>query len=153
MLGDEFIDGPSNRRKAMEWLMASEKTLYWMAVGVAALFLGNSFLGGRSLTPRIADRAMATAQRISTQATRYAMLAQVIFGRDEVGFVQAQTATAGAQTRLAVVQTAMAHREAALARVQAQRIRVLASRGVVACPRQNHVVKLPEVPVIPEGTI
>ena len=123
-------------------------------MGVAALFLGNSFVGGRSLTPRIADRAMATAQRISTQAMRYAMLAQVIVGRDEAGVVQAQTATAGAQTRLAVVQTAMAHREAALARVQAERIRVLANRRVVACPRQNLVINLPEVPMITaEGTL
>ena len=101
--------------------MASEKARYWMAVGVAALFLGNSFVGSRSLTPSVADRSMATAQRISGQAMRYAMLAQVMLGRGEAGFVHAQTATACAQTRLAVVQTAMAHREAALARVQAER--------------------------------
>jgi hypothetical protein len=134
--------------------MASQKVLYWMAVGVAALFLGNSFVGGRSLTPSIADRAMATAQRISTQSMRYAMLAQVIFGRGEASFVQAETATASAQTRLAVVQTAMAHREAALARVQAERIRVLANRRIVACPRQNLVINLPEVPMMTaEGTL
>ena len=125
-----------------------------MAVGLAALFLGNSFTGGRSSTPSIADRATATAQRISAQAMRYSMLAQVIVGRDEARFVQAQTATAGAQTRLAVVQSAMAHREAALARVQAERIRVLANRRVVACPRQNLVITLPEVPMITaEGTL
>jgi hypothetical protein len=134
--------------------MASQKALYWMAVGVAALFLGNPFLGGRSLTPSIADRATATAQQISTQAMRYAMLAQVIFGRGEAGFVQAQTATATAQTRLAVVQSAMAQREAALARVQAERIRVLANRRVVACPRQNLVINLPQGPMITaEGTL
>jgi hypothetical protein len=154
MLGDEFIDGPSNRRKAMEWLMASEKARYWMAVGVAALFLGNSFLGGRGLSHNVADRSMATAQRISGQAMRYATFAQVIFGRSEARVVHAQTATASVQSRLAVVQTALAHREAAMARMQAERIRLLASRGVVACPRQNLVVKLPEVPVIAtEGTI
>lgn len=125
-----------------------------MAVGVAALFLGNSFVGGRSLTPSIADRSMATAQRISGQAMRYATLAQVIFGRGQAGVAHAQTAAACAQTRLAVVQTAMAHREAAMARIQAERIRVLASRGVVARPRQNLVINLPEVPVIAaEGTI
>ena len=142
LLGDEFIDGPSNRRKAMEWLMVSGKALYWMAVGVAALFLGNSFVGGRSLTPRVADRSMATT------------LAQVIFGGSQAGFVQAQSATACAETRLAVVQTAMAHREAALAKVQAERIRVLANRAAVAHPRQNLVINLPEVPgIVPEGTI
>jgi len=125
-----------------------------VAVAVAAFFLGNSFLGGRSLTSRLTGSTMATAQRISTQAMRYAMLAQVIFGRDEVGFVQAQTATACAQTRLAVVQTAMAHREAALARVQAERSRVPANRGVVAWPWQNLLINLPDVPVIAaEGTI
>jgi hypothetical protein len=134
--------------------MASEKALYWMAVGVAALFLGNSFVGGRSLTPSVADRSMATAQRISGQAMRYATLAQVIFGRGEAGVVHAQTATARAQARLAVVQAVTAHREAAMARMQAERIRVLASREVVVCPRQNLVVKVPEVPVIAtEGTI
>jgi hypothetical protein len=154
MLGDEFIDGPSNRRKAMEWLMASEKALYWMAVGVAALFLGNSFLGGRGLSPSVADRSMATAQRISGHAMRYATFAQVIFLRGDAGVVHSQTATASAQARLAVVQAASAHREAAMARIQAERIRVLASREVVVCPRQNLVIKLPQVPVIvPEGTI
>ena len=138
----------------MEWLMASEKARYWMAVGVAALFLGNSFMSGHSLTPRFADHSMATAQRISGQAMRYATFAQVIFGRSQAGFEQAQSATACAQTRLAVVQTAMAHREAALAKVQAEKIRVLANRAAVAHPRQNLMIKLPEVPVIvPEGTI
>src|SRR6266550_7769075 len=154
MLGDEFIDRPSNRRKVMEWLMASEKAQYWMAVGVAALFLGNSFVGGRSLTPSIADRSMATAQRISGQAMRYATFAQVIFGRSQAGFVQAQSATACAETRLAVVQTAIAHHEAALAKVQAEKIRVLANRAAVAHPRQNLMINLPDVPVIAaEGTI
>jgi hypothetical protein len=79
---------------------------------------------------------------------RYAVLAQVIFGRGEPSLVHAQTATASAQTRLAVLQTAMAHREAALARVQAEKIRVLANRAVVACPRQNLVINLPGVPVV-----
>ena len=140
--------------RQMEWLMASEKTLYWMAVGVAALFLGSSFLGGRGLAPSIADRSMATAQRISGQAMRYATFAQVIFGRGDAGVVHTQTATASAQARLAVVQAAMARREAALARVQAERIRVLANREVAVCPRQNLVTKLPQVPgIVPEGTI
>ena len=134
--------------------MASEKALYWMAVGVAALFLGNSFVGGRSFTPSIADRSMATAQRISAQAMRYATFAQVIFGRGDAGVVHAQTATASAQARLADVQAATARREATIARIQAERIRVLASREVVVCARQNLVIKLPQVPVIvPEGTI
>jgi hypothetical protein len=129
--------------------MASEKTRYWVAVGVAALFLSNSFVGGRNdWGLRLADRTMATVQRISSQSMRYAVLAQVIFGRGEPSLVHAQTATASAQTRLAVLQTAMAHREAALARVQAEKIRVLANRAVVACPRQNLVINLPDVPVV-----
>ena len=129
--------------------MASEKTRYWVAVGVAALFLSNSFVGGRNdWGLRLADRTMATVQRISGQSMRYAVLAQVILGRGEPSLVHAQTATASAQTRLAVLQTAMAHREAALARVQAEKIRVLANRAVVACPRQNLVINLPEVPVV-----
>ena len=134
--------------------MASEKARYWMAVGVAALFLGNSFMGGHGLTSRFADCSMVTAQRISGQAMRYAVHARVIFGHGEARFVQAQTATARTQTRLAVVQTAMAHREAALARVQAEKIRALANRGVVSCPRQDLMINLPDVPVIAaEGTI
>ncbi|OLB23656.1 MAG: hypothetical protein AUH15_02840 [Acidobacteriales bacterium 13_2_20CM_55_8] len=129
--------------------MASEKTRYWVAVGVAALFLSNSFVGGRNdWGLRLADRTMATVQRISSQSMCYAVLAQVIFGRGEASLVYAQTATASAQTRLAVLQTAMAHREAALARVQAEKIRVLANRAVVACPRQNLVINLPDVPVV-----
>jgi hypothetical protein len=153
MLGDEFMAGPSNWGKATEWLMVSEKARYWMAVGVAALFLGNSFMGGHSLTSRFADHSRATAQRISGQAVRYATLAQAIFGRGEGRFVQTQTATAHAQTRLAFMQTAMVRREAALAKVQTERIRVLANHPV-ACPRQNLVINLHDVPEIAdEGTI
>jgi hypothetical protein len=70
---------------------------------------------------------MATAQQISGQAVRYALLAQVIFARSEPGFVHAQNATARAQTRLALLQTAMARREATLARIQTERVRVLAT--------------------------
>ena len=134
--------------------MASEKTRYWVAVGVAALFLSNSFVGGRNdWGLRLADRTMATVQRISSQSMRYAVLAQVIFGRGEADFVQTQTATAHAQTRLALMQTAMARREAALARVQTERIRVLANHPVV-CPRQSFVIKVPDVPEIDgKGTI
>jgi len=154
MRGDEFIDGPSNQRKADGVAYGFRKNSILDGGGCSRPFSGNSFLGGRSLTPSIADRSMATAQRISGQAMRYATFAQVIFGRSQASFVQAQSATACAQTRLAVVQTAMAHREAALAKVQAEKIRVLASRGVVACPRQNLVINLPEAPVIAtEGTI
>jgi hypothetical protein len=137
----------------MEWLMASEKARYWLAVGVAALFLGNSFIGGHNLTSRFAERSMATAQRISGQAMRYAALAQVIFGRGEAGFVQTQTTTAHAQTRLAFMQTAMARREAVLAKVQTERIRVLAHQPVV-CPRQNFMIKVGDLPEIAnDGTI
>jgi len=128
--------------------MASEKARYWMAVGVAALFLSNSFVGGQSdWALRLVDRSVVTAQRISGQAMRYAVLAQVIFGRSEPGFVYAQNATARAQTRLASLQTAMACREAALARIQSERVRVLANYPVV-CPRQNFVINVPEIPEI-----
>ena len=87
---------------------------------------------------------MATAQQISGQAIRYAVIARLIFGRSEPGFVEAQNATAHAQTRLAFVQTAMAHREAALAQIQTERVRVLANHPVV-CPRQNFVINVPEI--------
>jgi len=151
MLDDESSDDPSNWRKAMGWIMASEKARYWMAVGVAALFLSNSFVGGPSdWALRLADRSTATAQRISSQAMRYAVVAQVIFGRSEPGFVEAQNATAHAQTRLAFVQTAMAHREAALAQIQTERVRVLANHPVV-CPRQNFVINVPEITEVADG--
>ena len=129
----------------MGWLMVSEKARYWMALGVAALFLSNSLVGGQSdWALRLADRSVATAQRISGQAMRYAVLAQVIVGRSEPGFVHAQNATARAQTRLALLQTAMARREATLARIQTERVRVLANHPVV-CPRQNFVINVPEI--------
>jgi len=134
--------------------MASEKALYWMAVGVAALFLSNSLAGGRSdWALRLADRSVAAAQRISGQTMRYAVIAQLIFERTEPGFVEAQNATARAQTGLAFVQTRMAHREAALARIRTERVRVLANHPVV-CPRQNFVINVPEIPEIADkGTI
>jgi len=117
-------------------------------VAAAALFLGNSFMGGHSIAPRLAN--CARAQRISSQAVRYATLAKAIFSGVEPGFVQAQTATACAQTRFALAQTSMARRQAALARVQAESVRVLSNRGVVASSPRNIVINVPEVPVIAE---
>ena len=133
--------------------MASEKARYWMAVGAAALFLSNSFAGRPSdWALRLADRSVSTAQRISGQAMRYAIIARVILARDEAGFVQSQDATAHAQTHLAFVQTAMAHRQAALARIQTERIRLRADHPVV-CSRQNFTINVPDVHEVAEGTI
>ena len=113
--------------------------------GCSCAFLSNSFVGGQSdWALRLADRSMAAAHRISGQTMRYAVIAQLIFGRSEPGFVHAQNATARAQTRLALIQTAMARREAALARTQTEMVRVLANHPVV-CPRPNFAINVPEI--------
>jgi hypothetical protein len=131
--------------------MASEKARYWMAVAAAALFLGNSFMAGHRHSIAV---NCSQAQRISSEAARFATLAQAIFSDREPGFVQAQTATVCAQTRFALAQTNMARRQAALARVQAERVRLLANRAVVASSPRSIVINVPEVPVIADdGTI
>jgi hypothetical protein len=138
--------------------MVSEKTTYWMAVGVLAVVVGSNFAARHVDGVRcLADRSLAAVDRVSGQGNRLMAMAEMMLGRGETRFARTQTTLAHAQTRLASVQTAVACREAGVARIQAEHARIEAMqqlRGTVICPRQNLRIVMPEPPLMhTDGTI
>ena len=136
--------------------MASEKTVYWVAVAVMAVFVGNHFAnkydGGC-----LANRAMAAVQQLSGEANHFLATGQVAFGSTQ-GFVAPEVAMARVQSGFASMQADMARQQAACARLQAQHGRLMALQQMqhmrVICPRQRLSLDIPQVPVIPsDGTI
>jgi hypothetical protein len=123
--------------------MASEKAIYWTAVGVLALAVMNGFVSEyRGWASRLADKSIAVVEQASEMAAGYVNLAA---GRENDGFKP---------TERAVVQNSLARHQAEMAHVQAQGIRAqVMERGiqtVMACPRQNLVITVPQPPQISE---
>jgi hypothetical protein len=121
--------------------MGSEKTTYWIAVGVLALLVSNNFvIRHEDGVHELASRSLAAIEQVSGHATRFMAVAEMTFGKGGARFAQTQTTLACAQTRLASVQGILASHEAALARVEAEHARISAMqqiRGPVICPRQR----------------
>jgi hypothetical protein len=138
--------------------MGSEKALYWITLGVLALFVSNNFATRHEQEVRcLASQAMAAVEQVSSHSTQLIAMAESMLGQGDRRFVRAQTAMAGAQTRLASVQTVIACREAAFARVRAEHARFATMqelRSTVVCPRQNLRMVIPEPSSIrTDGTI
>jgi hypothetical protein len=157
-LDNDFSSIASNLYKPMRSNnMASERAAYWMAVGVMALVLGNHFVDrydGRCL----ADRSLATVQRVFGQASHCMAMAKVVLGRTSLPLVRTETEVAGIQTRFASVDTVMARQQTARARAeQARRVAFQQLQQIhleVLCPRQTLKLSIPRPPLAPEdGTI
>jgi hypothetical protein len=136
--------------------MASEKALYWMAVGLLALFMGNHFVGkydGKCL----ASKAQAAAERMSGQATHLMAMAEVAMGRTSTRFDRAQAAMAMAQVRMASVQTQFARQQAACARLEGGRARMMVLQQLqqiqipVVRPRQRIEMVMPRLQAPPSA--
>jgi hypothetical protein len=136
--------------------MASEKAIYWAAVAVMAILLVNHFAKkyeGGCLT----DRATATVQQLSAEASHLVAMGQMAFGATP-RFTAPEVAMARVQGRFASMQAGIARQQAACARLEAQHARLMALQQMqhirVICPRQRLTVEVPQVPVIPsDGTI
>lgn len=136
--------------------MASEKTVYWVAVAVLAVFLGNHF-ANKYESGCLANRAMAAVQQLSGEANHFLATGQVAFGAAP-RFTTPGVAMAQVQSAFASMQADMARQQAACARLQAQHARLMALQQMqhirVVCPRQRLNVEVPQVAVIPtDGTI
>lgn len=127
--------------------MASEKALYWMAVGLMALVMGNHFVerfDGRGL----AERSMAAIEKLSAGSGHF--LAMTLGGNSSSQCFRAQAALARAQSDFASVQTVIARQDAACARLQAERARLMALQQMhfrVIAPNQNFRVEIPQIAV------
>lgn len=122
--------------------MATEKALYWIAICVMAVGLGNSFVNHhRDFARNIGQRAMFMADAISGRTQGQFDRADVLFDRTQAGFDRSQAAVDRVQTRVACLQTRIAQRQAALARAQAERTRMAVEQSV-----RHLVVTAPDIP-------
>ena len=138
--------------------MASEKILYWAAVAVLAVFVGNHFANKYS-GGCLANRAMAAAQGLSGEATHFVTMARDVLGGTP-RFAGPELAMAQVQSHFASLQAGVARQQAACARLEAQRARMMALQQMqhvrvrVICPRQSVRVEVPQIPVVvSDGTI
>lgn len=132
--------------------MASEKAIYWIAVGVLAVVAGNHFMS--KIDQRCLDgRALAVVQRLSSEASHSVAIAGAMFGRTSLPWSDAEASAARVQARLASVQTMVARQEAVCARVEAQRVRLMSMQNMrdvqmqVVCPRQRVAVEIPTIEI------
>jgi len=134
--------------------MASQKALYWMAVGLLALIVGNNLVSKLDHSC-LAYKVRAATQRVSSQSDHLMAVTEVMLGRTSTRFDRAQTALARAQTRLASVQTSMARQEAVCARVEAARARMMVRQQLeeiripMAVPSSRVEFAIPAPPAAP----
>lgn len=125
--------------------MATEKALYWIALGVMAVGLGNSFMNHhQDFARNLGQHAMLIADSVSGRAAGQMDHAQVMFDRTQASFDRSQAEIARVQTRAACLQNRIAVRQAALAEAQAMRTRMSVARSV-----RKIVVTVPELPANP----
>jgi hypothetical protein len=122
--------------------MASEKAIYWMAVGLVALVGGNHF-AQKLDSGALAQRAMAAVERISGESGHYFAVATGASSR----CARSEAVIARVQTRLASVQTMMARRQAACTRIEAAQARLTAMQ------QMHTAVAMPNLRMIPEVAI
>jgi hypothetical protein len=125
--------------------MVSQKALYWIAVALMILFLGNHFALKY-------DRCL----RVSLESSP--VPAMVERGLDKShGFAARRLVTPPAAAGFASMQAEIAHQQAAYALLEAERARILAMeqigrvRGI--CPRRSVRLAIPERTVADDGTI
>ena len=138
--------------------MASEKALYWIGVGLLALFVGNHVAFRHPNQVRCLLRSsLSGSEPLSSHANRMMATVEMVLGQGESRFDHAQMAVDGVQTRLASAQCALARHQAAFARVQAEHARMEAMqelRSQIICPRPNPRIVVPGRSSVPDhGTI
>ena len=130
--------------------MASEKAIYWAAVGLMAVFVGNNFLVRHDGDAgRLAQRAVAGVEHIYNSADRFLAATDLILGRSGSALADSQIAFARAQSRMARMEAAMGRRQPACARVEAARARIIVMNHAMTCPRQTLRLSVPQPAAIP----
>ncbi|HUJ94933.1 MAG TPA: hypothetical protein VLW84_06700 [Terriglobales bacterium] len=132
--------------------MTSDRAWYWVAAGVLALGLGNSFANRQmgciqELTDQVHVVENDLVAQASDQVVRILDVATRFSGQEELRAPQMQVALSRIQSRVACLQTLAAEKQAEMARHEAEKAReeMIENRAVEEiCPRQE----LQEVPVI-----
>jgi len=129
--------------------MASEKTTYWMALGIVALLLGNHFVQKADWNCyRV--RAFTAMQRISDSGNRMTDRIQASLNRSSSRCERVQSRVAYAEARIASAQCLLAEKQAALAQAEALR-----QQQVLIINRMHDPVlrPLPRVNVVVPGPV
>jgi hypothetical protein len=127
--------------------MASQKALYWIAVALMILFLGNHFAIKY-------DRCL----RISIQSSPVLAMVERTLERTP-DFASQQRLTPAVEAGFASMQAKMAHQQAAYAILAAERARMMAIEQIeqgrvgAICPRRGVRIAIPERPVASDGSI
>jgi hypothetical protein len=103
--------------------MASEKALYWLAVGVMGItFMQSSFTGFQDRLNDFEGRSVQVAEQFSSRASNY--LGMMHLGVRTARQPDIEVAMARMQARMACAQTGLVRRQAGLARLDAARVRI-----------------------------
>lgn len=130
--------------------MASDKAIYWLAVGVMAVGFLNSAVSSQGWLTRLERRSVQAANEISGQSL--ATLAQVNLAVRSDRCVRTQAAAARMRAKFSGVESAVARRQAEFARLQAEGVRVEAWHEMhfdLVPQAQNVVIEIPRVPALP----
>ena len=127
--------------------MASERAMYWTAVGVLALSATNGFVSEyRGWAGRLADKSIAMAEQASEIAASYANLGTPDRDNDDLKQL------VRAQVRMVRVRSTVGRHQAEIVRAQVEGIRARVMehgvQAVIACPRPNIVIDVPEPPQV-----
>jgi hypothetical protein len=121
--------------------MATDKALYWIAICVMAMGIGQSFFNRHpDFTRNLGQRAMVLADSVSGRTQGQLGHAQVFVAGTRARFDRSQAVAERVQSRLACVQARIAERQAAIASSQALRSRIAAEN------MRKIVVAVPEIP-------
>jgi hypothetical protein len=125
--------------------MVSQKALYWIAVALMILFLGNHFAIKY-------DRCL----RVSLESSPVPAMVERVLDKSPC-FAVRRLVTPPAQAGLASIQAEIAHQQAAYAVLEAERARILAleqmGRVQGICPRRGVRIAIHQHPVADDGTI
>jgi len=132
--------------------MTSDKAWYWVAAGVLALGLSNSFVDRhmdcvRELTERVQAQENDFLAEASDQVVQFLDVATRFSDQKELRSPQMQVALAKIQSRVACLQTLAAEKQAEMARHEAEKAREEMIENMPVeeiCPRQ----KLQKAPVM-----
>jgi hypothetical protein len=140
--------------------MESEKTMYWMTLGVLTMAAVTGFVSEhRGWSDGLADRSIAMMSQASEQARNYAEMAGVQWGSSEADAVRPAQLEAAFQDELrgevqgevdhhmACVQRVLARHQAELARAQAMKVQVRmlkSSPRTIVWPARNMVIEIPQ---------
>jgi len=138
--------------------MATEKGLFWLALGVVALiFVNGTATGRQGWLGRLQNRSLELVERLSEHTMSYLSPAEVRAGNQYLLCPRTQATAARMQAGLACMEGAMARQQAEFARIQTQRARLEALQQMrfAEMPRhRNFVIAAPTPKSIPtEGTI